>query len=199
MRAHGRQSNAILVSALTSGLLLTALLVTGRATQPQAGSPTPPSPVVVDDAALSNEAGGDNWLAYGRTYSEQRFSPLTQISDATVSRLRPDWFVELPNDRGLVSTPLVVDGVLEAMANAGLAVYGRCGACHGPGGVSGGMAPDLRASAVVLEADAFARILRNGTRANRGMPAYEEITDAELTALRHYIRREANRALAQKP
>ena len=70
------------------------------------------TPRIVDDAALADEASGDNWLAYGRTYSEQRFSPLTAISDTTVGRLAPDWFVELPTDRGLVSTPLVVNGVL---------------------------------------------------------------------------------------
>ena len=35
------------------------------------------TPRIVDDAALADEASGDNWLAYGRTYSEQRFSPLT--------------------------------------------------------------------------------------------------------------------------
>ncbi|HEX4915983.1 MAG TPA: PQQ-dependent dehydrogenase, methanol/ethanol family [Vicinamibacterales bacterium] len=72
----------------------------------------PATALVVDDAALANEAGGDNWLAFGRTYSEQRFSPLTQVNDSTVSRLAPDWVLELPTDRGLVSTPLVVDGVM---------------------------------------------------------------------------------------
>ncbi|MFT6017124.1 MAG: glucose dehydrogenase, partial [Candidatus Azotimanducaceae bacterium] len=28
----------------------------------------------IDDAALADEANTDEWLAYGRTYSEQRFS-----------------------------------------------------------------------------------------------------------------------------
>ena len=67
---------------------------------------------IVDDAALADNTSGDDWLAFGRTYSEQRFSPLTQVNDTTVSRLAPDWVVELPMDRGLVSTPLVVDGVM---------------------------------------------------------------------------------------
>ncbi len=75
------------------------------------GPPSPPA-TVVDDAALAHEGGGQNWLGYGRTYSEQRFSPLTQIDDASVSELGVDWVLELPDDRGLVSTPLVVDGVL---------------------------------------------------------------------------------------
>lgn len=67
---------------------------------------------LVDDTALANEASGDNWLAYGRTHREQRHSPLTQITDANLSRLGVAWYLDLPNDRSLVSTPLVVDGVM---------------------------------------------------------------------------------------
>ena len=95
-----------------AGLLLATLSAAGRATDSQAVNQPPATAVVVDDAAISNESSGENWLAYGRTYSEQRFSPLTQITDATVSRLKPDWILDLPADRGLVSTPLVVNGVL---------------------------------------------------------------------------------------
>ena len=69
-------------------------------------------PLVVDDAALAADPGGANWLAFGRTYSEQRFSPLDRIDTSTVGRLAVEWFVDLPGARGLVSTPLVVDGVL---------------------------------------------------------------------------------------
>jgi glucose dehydrogenase len=42
---------------------------------------------VVDDAMLGAEADGTNWPAYGRTFSESRFSPLRQVNDANVSRL----------------------------------------------------------------------------------------------------------------
>ena len=66
----------------------------------------------VDDIALADESRGEDWLAFGRTYSEQRFSPLTQINTSNVAELSVDWYLDLPNDRGLVSTPLVVDGVL---------------------------------------------------------------------------------------
>ena len=61
---------------------------------------------------MSDETAGENWLAFGRTYSEQRFSPLDRINDVNVSGLGVDWYLDLPEDRGLVSTPLVVDGVL---------------------------------------------------------------------------------------
>ena len=112
--AH-RRSGTTLAAVLTSVLLVTSLSLLakgpGQGNRSRRQSRRAPT-LIVDDAALGDEASGDNWLAYGRTYSEQRFSPLTQIDDRTVSRLGPDWVLELPGDRGLVSTPLVVDGVL---------------------------------------------------------------------------------------
>ena len=66
----------------------------------------------VDAAVMANEADGSNWAAFGRTFSEQRFSPLTQVNASNVAQLKPDWFLDLPDDRALVSTPLVANGVL---------------------------------------------------------------------------------------
>ncbi len=74
-------------------------------------TPTPTG-TLVDGAALADAEGGDNWLAYGRNYSEQRHSPLTQVNDGNIAELGVAWYVDLPNDKSLVGTPLVVDGVL---------------------------------------------------------------------------------------
>ncbi|HKK93908.1 MAG TPA: PQQ-dependent dehydrogenase, methanol/ethanol family [Longimicrobiales bacterium] len=68
--------------------------------------------VYIDDVALGNDAESEDWLAYGRTYSEQRFSPLDQVNTETVMDLGVAWYMDLPADRGLVSTPLVADGIL---------------------------------------------------------------------------------------
>ncbi len=35
------------------------------------------------------------WLTYGRTYSEQRFSPLAQINDRDVGRLGLAWYYDI--------------------------------------------------------------------------------------------------------
>lgn len=67
---------------------------------------------VVNDVSLADEKDGKNWLAYGRTYSEQRFSPLEQISADNVKELELAWHMDLPNDRSLVGTPIVVDGIM---------------------------------------------------------------------------------------
>jgi len=53
-----------------------------------------------------------NWLTYGRTYDEQRFSPLTQITDQNVQQLGLAWYFDLDTQRGQEATPLVVDGVM---------------------------------------------------------------------------------------
>ena len=72
--------------------------------------------VVNDDAMASINQNG-NWLSYGRTHSEQRFSPLTDITKENVGALQPDWYFPIPNSRSLVSTPLVVDGVIYFVAS----------------------------------------------------------------------------------
>jgi quinohemoprotein ethanol dehydrogenase len=53
-----------------------------------------------------------NWLIYGRTYSEQRFSPLTQISADNIKQLGLAWYADLDSVRGQEATPLVIDGVM---------------------------------------------------------------------------------------
>jgi quinohemoprotein ethanol dehydrogenase len=70
------------------------------------------SATTVDGAAIANEQDTGNWLSYGRTYTEQRYSPLDQINENTVAGLKADWALELPTDRTLLATPIVVDGVM---------------------------------------------------------------------------------------
>ncbi|MFN4147286.1 MAG: PQQ-dependent dehydrogenase, methanol/ethanol family [Runella sp.] len=65
-----------------------------------------------EDRKIADESNTSEWLAYGRTHSEQRFSPLTDIDTSTVTRLAPEWYIDLLNDKALVCTPLVVEGIL---------------------------------------------------------------------------------------
>jgi quinohemoprotein ethanol dehydrogenase len=67
----------------------------------------------VDEArirAADGEPG--NWLAHGRTYDEQRFSPLAEIDRSTVASLGLAWSFDTGVGRGHEATPLVVDGVM---------------------------------------------------------------------------------------
>ncbi len=67
----------------------------------------------VDDARLlAGDKDGANWLSYGRTHDEQRFSPLTAVSDSNVDKLGLSWFADIDTARGQEATPIVVDGVM---------------------------------------------------------------------------------------
>ena len=93
----------------------------------------------LDDAALRDaDADSAQWLSYGRTYTEQRHSPLKQVDEASVSRLGLAWTVDMQTLRGLEGTPLMSDGVLYATAawSVVYAIDARTGAVlwrHDPG------------------------------------------------------------------
>ena len=93
--------------------VLTAFLAFGLfGVAPVSGAPTP-SPAAVDAARITAaEQDPANWMTYGRTYSEQRFSPLARITADNVKRLGLTWYADLDSVRGQEATPLVIDGVL---------------------------------------------------------------------------------------
>src|SRR5436190_15371391 len=49
----------------------------------------------VDQSALKNAEKGTEWLTYGNTYSEQRYSTLKQIDTTNVGRLGLAWSFEV--------------------------------------------------------------------------------------------------------
>ncbi len=70
-------------------------------------------PAAVDEARLTNaDKDPGNWMSHGRTYGEQRFSPLEKINTSNVGDLKLAWSYELSTNRGVEVTPIVVDGVM---------------------------------------------------------------------------------------
>jgi PQQ-dependent dehydrogenase (methanol/ethanol family) len=67
---------------------------------------------VTDEMLLNAGKDGKNWLMYGRDYTNQRYSPLTQITTANVSRLVPKWVFQTGVVHSFENTPIVVDGVM---------------------------------------------------------------------------------------
>jgi quinohemoprotein ethanol dehydrogenase len=68
---------------------------------------------MVDEARIqSADREPENWLTHGRTYSEQRFSPLTDITTENIGELGLAWTYEMRAPRGAEATPIVVDGVM---------------------------------------------------------------------------------------
>lgn len=114
----------VLALSLSLSLLHAPVLLAA----PEAASTAPRSPAVsaeasaalsaVDDGALRRaESRAGDWLTHGRTYSEQRFSPLEQIDDENVRGLRSAWTFETGLARGHEATPLVAGGVMYLTAS----------------------------------------------------------------------------------
>jgi quinohemoprotein ethanol dehydrogenase len=67
----------------------------------------------VDAKRLLNAKNNNaEWVSYGRTYDEQRFSPLTRIDQNTVKNLALAWYFDMDTNRGQEATPLVIDGTM---------------------------------------------------------------------------------------
>src|SRR3979411_2663417 len=73
----------------------------------------------VDDTALRNAGkSGDEWLTYGLTQGETRYSPLNQINTTNVGKLVPAWSYDLGAGGGnQENTPLIWNGTLYGITN----------------------------------------------------------------------------------
>ena len=60
---------------------------------------------------LQDWSEGDDWAAFGRTYGEQHYSPLTQINADNIDRLGLAWSYDLGPENS-VTGPLEIDGIL---------------------------------------------------------------------------------------
>ncbi|MDE0886045.1 MAG: PQQ-dependent dehydrogenase, methanol/ethanol family [Myxococcota bacterium] len=116
------------VRMLATLTALAALMIYGFGcsdSTPSGNADSPPTPAsgtqqaesqlvgMIDDERIENAASEPgNWLAYGRTYEEQRFSPLSQINRETVGQLGLAWAKDMGTNRAQEATPIVVDGIL---------------------------------------------------------------------------------------
>src|SRR5450755_270444 len=111
--------NANIIGHIEAVLLaLILLVVPGYAAVTHAQHATPAAATAVpgasvDGARITNaDADPGEWLSHGRTYSEQRFSPLGKINTTNVKSLGVAWEYRTYSVRGLEATPIVVDGVM---------------------------------------------------------------------------------------
>jgi len=100
----------------------------------------------------------------------------------------PGWQVEALDDPALDLNP---DDVL-----AGAKLFSACAGCHGGGAVSSGApGPDLRESAVALDADTLFTALNRGAYMSSGMPPYDELSRQQVRQIHAYIRDRARAVL----
>jgi quinohemoprotein ethanol dehydrogenase len=189
----------------TAGNLVFQGQIDGRLSAYAAGSGTElwkfaaQAPIVA--APISYTAGGKQYVTVmvgiGGGAGTTPFSYDGIVVDYRTQRKRAMTFVldgraELPP----APPPFVVKAVADADYHAdppleakGAHLFTRtCYLCHGGEAISGGSAPDLRASQVPLSADAFSAVVRGGALAANGMPKMSDLSDDDLEALRQYIR-----------
>src|SRR5207245_393942 len=95
------------LSLSVGGLLLTAWVATGQQARR------------IDDSVLKNAGKtGEEWLTYGLTPGETRYSPLKLIDASNVNRLGLAWSYEVGAGGGSQeATPLVSNGTLFGITN----------------------------------------------------------------------------------
>jgi len=101
------------------GILLSAAVLAGCQKKDDAATgataaagPTGPAAAVTDDRLLKAADEPAQWMTYGGTYDEQRFSRLAQINRDNVKSLGLKWFADYDTNLDQHGTPLYVDGVL---------------------------------------------------------------------------------------
>src|SRR5205085_9648552 len=71
---------------------------------------------VNEERIAADAVTGANWLVNGRTNDSKHFSPLKQINSSNVANLGLAWYLDYDGLMGVVSVPIVVDGVTYASA-----------------------------------------------------------------------------------
>jgi quinohemoprotein ethanol dehydrogenase len=133
--------------------------------------------VTVITGFRSSFANSPNW-----DYRQQRRRVLTFAIGGTQKLPKFE-----PVDEPIRNDPsFVIDA---DKAKRGGAIYNSsCVICHGSGMAAGGAAPDLRKSAIPLDADAFKSVVHDGMLMPRGMSSFANLSPEDLDGLRHYIR-----------
>ena len=76
-------------------------------------------PLVATDRLVAAEQEPRNWLSHGRTYSEQRYSPLTEVDVSNIGHLGLAWYYDIDDHNVVEATPLVIDGFMYVSGTMG--------------------------------------------------------------------------------
>src|SRR5499426_3214513 len=99
------RANTLRLFVLLAALVIGAAVMTAQQ--------TPPPPLITAQEILDGlTPDGSRWLTFGGNYSNQRHSPLTQITPANVNRLVPQWTFQTGTLGNFETTTLFRDNVL---------------------------------------------------------------------------------------
>lgn len=74
--------------------------------------PQPAFAAVTDEMLREAEASGEDWLVYGGSYNNQRYSTLDQINRDNVEELAPAWSYQTGIAESFETTPIVVGNTM---------------------------------------------------------------------------------------
>jgi quinohemoprotein ethanol dehydrogenase len=97
------------------GLLLSAAVLAGCVLNQTAGTAADgdaPAANVTAKRLASAQSEPGQWMTYGGTYSEQRFSTLKQINSSNIGDLGLKWFADYETNQDQHGSPLYIDGVI---------------------------------------------------------------------------------------
>ena len=122
------------VALVVGGLMLATSVGAQEQVETNTKKATTRAPTFTDvtDAMLKNaRTNGSNWAIYGHDYTNQRYSPLAQITTANVGSLKMSWMYQTGISRlgSFETSPTVVDGVMYVTTpyNTAMAVDARTG------------------------------------------------------------------------
>jgi len=109
------KQRGMIVGTIAALVVITTVCVTAVSAQQPA---TVVDAKVLDNAGTAHDALPGDWLSYGRSLSETRFSPLNQINTSNVSRLGLVWTYALGAGGGnQEGTPLVWNNTIFGITN----------------------------------------------------------------------------------
>jgi len=85
---------------------------TATATAPAVEQAAPAVAAVDAKRLIAADDEPGSWMTHGRTYSEQRYSPLKQVTTDNIAELGLAWSYDFGTKRGIEATSIVVDGVM---------------------------------------------------------------------------------------
>lgn len=122
-------AGALIAVALALGMTGPARTAQAQAQENGGNVAVPSTPKVTADVtvtdAMLNDPGGANWTNSGHGYTNDRFSPLTEINAGNVAKLVPVAIAQTGYTASFETTPVVVNGVMYVttpMVNARQAV-----------------------------------------------------------------------------
>ena len=109
--------------------LCLVLAVSAAAVALTAQQAPPPARVTAEEILEGLTADGSRWLTFGGDYTNQRHSPLTQITPENVDRLVPQWTFQTNTLEAFETTTLLRDNVLYVTgpSNTAWAIDARTG------------------------------------------------------------------------